>query len=79
MSRLRAYRLYNRTQWPHTLFHRVLRVFAGYFGQVLRQSRQLKEVQALVRLVALHSGGSRLLSITHDQVLLNLTRYLQES
>lgn len=31
----------------------MLWVFAGYFGQVLQQSPQLKEVQASVGLVAL--------------------------
>lgn len=51
----------------------MLWVFAGYFGQVLQQSPQLKEVQASVGLVALFlfpfekAEGCQSLSVIYSQ------------
>lgn len=48
----------------------MLWVFVGYFGQVLRQRQQLKEVQALVGLFSLFASekaaGCQLLGIIHS-------------
>lgn len=53
----------------HTQFHGVLWLFVGYFGQILQQSQQLKEVGlfSLFLFASEKAEGCQLLSILHSQ------------